>query len=301
MLHSQGRVSTGSQTDGTFRFALRDVCCSSLGPLRATCQSTRSLESVQITSSGSQRDSPHVWTDILKTLESAEALHEEKEVEFFYNKDDISEHLTSAFKERYARKDVALTGILLARPEDEFVAKEILPHLNWWNYRSDYYTDFYCAGYAPIDEVEEELAKVVTVADRDWGFSHRAFDELVEEIEGQIGWRYRGGASLILLNSRFDGERAHLDYFRSIRLVFARALESKRVKSATELADVIFEFAKNNNESSEDPAWELSDHLGKKVLKEGLVSMLLSWLPAWVSPSAREAMQYVLHENRASV
>lgn len=54
--------------------------------------------------------------------------------------------LTDAFLKRYRSyrlKDVALTGVLLARPEDKLCKEAIIPHLEFWHYRSDYYTDFF--------------------------------------------------------------------------------------------------------------------------------------------------------------
>ena len=53
------------------------------------------------------------------------------------------------------RKDAALTGILLARPEDAVARELVLPNLEYWHYRSDYYTDFFCAGYVPLNVVRD--------------------------------------------------------------------------------------------------------------------------------------------------
>ena len=46
-------------------------------------------------------------------------------MEVFYSRSDIEQHLSVAFRDRYKRKDAALTGILLARPEDK-VAKDLV-------------------------------------------------------------------------------------------------------------------------------------------------------------------------------
>jgi len=130
----------------------------------------------------------------------------------------------------------------------------------------------------------------------DWGFSMRAFIELVEHIEKQTKWRYNGDPCLLLANSYFDGTKAHLDFQRSMRLNFREAIEDKAISSPTELADAVFEFAKYVNEHSEDPVWELSDKFGRRLVKRGLKDAFLAWLPSWLSPSAKAGMHFVVHE-----
>jgi hypothetical protein len=55
-------------------------------------------------------------------------------MDVYWKKEQIEDALTNAFKYRYEHKDVALTGILLARPEDTLTRDEILPHLNFWHH-----------------------------------------------------------------------------------------------------------------------------------------------------------------------
>jgi hypothetical protein len=59
--------------------------------------------------------------------------------------------LADGFCTRYKRHDVNITGILFARPVSPFAQKEILPHIDYWHHRSDYYTDFFCPGYLRDD------------------------------------------------------------------------------------------------------------------------------------------------------
>lgn len=74
-------------------------------------------------------------------------------MEVFYNRSDIEQKLSTTFRYRYRRKDAALTGVLLARPEDKITKDLVLPNLEYWHYRSDNYTDFFCAGYIPAEFV----------------------------------------------------------------------------------------------------------------------------------------------------
>jgi hypothetical protein len=222
-------------------------------------------------------------------------------MQVFYNKLDIEARLTDAFLSRYRAyrlKDVALTGVLLARPEDKITSEAILPNLEFWHYRSDLYTDFFCAGYTPISLVGDAKPVGVTIEGQDWGFSLRAFVDLADDIEKQTGWRYNGDPWLVLANSYFDGAKAHLDFARSIRINFREALEDKAISTPTELADAVFDFAKYVNEDSSDPVWELSDTFGRKLVKRGLKDAFLAWLPDWLSPSAKAGLHFVVHEAR---
>lgn len=220
-------------------------------------------------------------------------------MQVFYKEADIETCLTNAFLNRYRSyrlKDVALTGVLLARPEDKITKEAILPHLEFWHYRSDYYTDFFCVGYTPTQSVSDAKPVGVQIEGLDWGFSLRAFVELVEDIEKQTGWRYNGDPCLLLANAYFDGHKAHLDFKRSIQINFREALEDKAISTPTELADSVFEFAKYVNDSTTDPVWELSDKLGRKLIKRGLKDAFLAWLPSWLKRSAKAGFHFVVHE-----
>jgi len=221
-------------------------------------------------------------------------------MQVFYTKKDIEDQLTDAFLTRYQtfrKKNVALTGILLARPEDKITKESILPHLEFWHYRSDFFTDFFCAGYIPVQFVSDAKPVDVRIDGLDWGFSLRAFIELVDDVETQTGWHYNGDPCLLIANAYFDGGRAHLDFARSIRVNFREALEDRAIATPTELADSVFEFAKRVNEDSTDPVWELSDQFGVRLIKGGLKDAFLSLLPDWLNKRAKAGFHFVVHEN----
>jgi hypothetical protein len=220
-------------------------------------------------------------------------------MQVFYSEADIEACLTDAFLTRYRSyrlKNVALTGILLARPEDEITKEAILPHLEFWHYRSDLYTDFFCAGYVPKDFVADARPVGVKIDGLEWGFSMKAFIELCDHIEEQTKWRCGVDPCLLLANSYFDGTKAHLDFQHSMRLNFREALEDKAISTPTELADAVFDFAKFVNEDSSDPVWELSDRFGRRVIKRGLKDAFLAWLPNWLGLSAKAGMHFVVHD-----
>ena len=217
-------------------------------------------------------------------------------MQVFHTLRDMEQQLASAFRDRYRRKDVALTGILLARPEDKLVKDGLLPNLEYWHYRSDNYTDFFCAGYVPVDFVSTARPVGIEIAGLKWGFDLLAFVEVVEDIESQTKWHYVGDPCLLLANAYYDGTVAKFDYYRSVRINFRQALDDKAIATPTELAEAVFLFAKTVNDASSDPLWVVSDKFGHRVLKKGFKDAMLGMLPSWLSPSAKAAMHFVVHE-----
>jgi hypothetical protein len=222
-------------------------------------------------------------------------------MQYIYRKDEIEAQLKDAFltRYRYARpKSVALTGILVARPEDKITQESILPHLEFWHYRSDFYTDFFCVGYVPLAFGADAKPVGVSIDNLEWEFSLRAYLELIEDIETQTTWHDNGDPCLLLANAYFDGNNAHLDFKRSIRINFREALRYEEIATPTRSADAVFEFAKLMNEDSKDPVWEFSDKVGAQLLKSGLKEAFLGLLPNSLSPTARASFQFVVHENQ---
>lgn len=216
-----------------------------------------------------------------------------------YRQDDIETLLTEAYIQRYRLfrpKTVALTGILFARPEDKLTKDLILPHLEFWHYRHDFFLDFFCAGYAEMKDASDAKSVGVTIRDEPWGFSVRAYVELIEHIQDQTSWKDNGDPFLLLANSHFDGIRAHLDFRRSMQINIKKAIEIQAASSPTEIATAIFEFAKSINEDTTDPIWDLSDEFGKGLITSSLMHALIAWLPSWLSPALRRGMQFVVHE-----
>src|SRR5205085_10899817 len=230
-------------------------------------------------------------------------------MDVYWKKGQIEDALTWSFVHRYRNKGVALTGILLARPEDSLTRDEILPHLNYWNHRSADYVDFFCVGYLPrwYADSTAGLPPVVTVGNGEWAFAQSAFVELLTEIEETAGIAYDGSPSLLLLNSyiHMSGSpertiRAYLDYSRIVWINFREAIADQAISTPTQLAEYVFQFAKQANErpqNSQDPVWEISDSFGRRVLKRGVVDALLAFLPDWAKPSARRAIHFAVRKS----
>ena len=218
-----------------------------------------------------------------------------------YRTDQIKTVLADAFENRYKRRDVNITGILLARPEDPICKKEILPHLNYWHHRSDYYTEFFCIGYTPDRPFDVASPTPVThVGGSPWYFSDHAFTEFLAEFEEQVNWTYDSQPYLLITNTRYDAQtkKADLDFGGAMIVNIADAVKTKAVASASQLADRLFDFAKRINEDTTDPVWEFSDELGVRVVKGTLKNYLMALLPKEVRKGTKQAIHFVARDLR---
>jgi hypothetical protein len=219
-----------------------------------------------------------------------------------YKYSEIQDTLREHFEERYKRQDVNITGVLVARPETSATRAEIIPHLNYWHYRSDYYTEFFCVGYIPLRPGDDPEARpVARVGGRQWFFSPQAFSEVLDEIERQTKWRYDSKAYLIITNSRYDRatKEARLDFSGAMVIDIGDAVKNEAIASASELADALFEFAKGINEDTEDPVWEFSDKQGFRVLRRSLREYLIQRLPKYLRQPTRQAIHFVARDLEA--
>src|SRR4029078_368464 len=125
--------------------------------------------------------------------------------------------------------------------------------------------------------------------------------EILAEIEEATGVAYEGSPCLLLVNSYYDGtrQRARLDYSRIVWINFREAIGDVAIATPTQLAEYVFQFAKQTNERpqakpSKDPVWEFSDSMGRKVMKRSVIDALLAFLPEWAKPNARRAVHFVV-------
>jgi hypothetical protein len=212
---------------------------------------------------------------------------------------NVIEILENAFTEpRYKHKS-NITGIVFARPETELTKTEIIPHIDYWFRRSDNYTDFFCGGYAVSTMSEMNgLEHIKQVKHKNWFYSTDSFVEFTTEIEAISTWKYKGGVELILTNAYFDEiqNKAFLDFSNALTIELELAKKQDAILTVPHLFETVFEFAKKINESnlSPNPAWNLSDILGVKLIKNTLKEGLLAFLPKAISDEARKAFHFTV-------
>ena len=106
--------------------------------------------------------------------------------------------LEDAFRTRYKRRDVNITGMLFARPASRFAQREILPHIDYWHHRSDYHTDFFCPGYLR-DDSGQSGEVVANVGGAKWCFSNQGF---VTFLERERAAPPRGATAATIITAR---------------------------------------------------------------------------------------------------
>jgi hypothetical protein len=222
---------------------------------------------------------------------------------WLYTIDDLERELTDGFNNRYRRKDVALTGILLARPEDSITKQEIIPHLSYWHYKSKSYTDFFCAGYAPFQNEKNWNPIDISIGGELIGFCETAYTEIEDRVESETGWSNLGHPCLLLANSYWDLRRkgGYFDFRRTVRIDFIETSNIDPNMTPNRIMTTVFEFAKYvnehvNNDEHSDPIWGLSDQFGRRLFKRGLKEMLLSALPPAIRPHGRLAFKFPVYQ-----
>jgi hypothetical protein len=131
-----------------------------------------------------------------------------------WNYNEVCTELARRFRSpSYRGAAVRMTGLLFAHPGVCLARDEILPSLEHFFLRSGDDVDFFCAGYGrfwPPGFVPDE--RKVTEDKPPWLFSVSLFNKFLREIEDIADWHYSGGADLLLMNARFDGTEASLDF-----------------------------------------------------------------------------------------
>jgi hypothetical protein len=211
--------------------------------------------------------------------------------------DGVCARPARAFEERYRLKDVNITGLLFARPESALAKAEVIPNIEYWHHRSDAFTDFFCAGYGAFGGpgVPSDSRRLDDVRHVEWWYSATAFNNFLHEVERRTRWTYKGGTDIIIVNARHDSKThaAWLDFSSAIAINLEQAKKDEAMRDVPELAEAIFWFAKNINESKDDPVWAYSDQRGVRVLRRSLKDMLISFLPESLRPDAKAAFHFV--------
>lgn len=100
------------------------------------------------------------------------------------------------------QESVKAIGILIARPNIQFVKEQILCDINYFYHRSGKYIDFFLPGYGAYwyghYPDEQNICKVDGV---NWSYSDKMFCIFIDELERQTKWKYKGETELIIINA----------------------------------------------------------------------------------------------------
>jgi hypothetical protein len=168
-------------------------------------------------------------------------------------------------------KEAGLAVIVFANAQKPFVKSEILPLVNYWNYRSKDYATFFFVGHIGDQEAGEFFARL----DVENSFHEQVFVETIEHFENKSHWKYRGDTPLILCRGYLASQensgdpRAFLDLDSIIEFELERALREKAIESVEAFFEVVIRVAKET--PGEEVHWKLSDKLGVRALGDAFI------------------------------
>lgn len=184
-----------------------------------------------------------------------------------------------------------IVGLLFMRKGQKITDAEILPSLNYFNFRSGQ-TDFVLAGWK----------NTVGSENPGWSFDEKAFVKACDVISGNTKWRYEGGTELLLFEARKGEEKVsetkkRSNASRSIYIDFSNAITihlDTMMQKVSETPQVIFErifrFARNYKGGS--PLQGLSLQEARVSAAAAVVQSVIGYLPKEVKDQLEYARQF---------
>ena len=215
----------------------------------------------------------------------------------------VLQSLEHAFESKYdneeRKKRVRMVGLVFARPGTDLVAREIVPHLGYFNERSGDKIDFFFMGYG-IAAIPQEIRKDHQVALPEvrhgygaWFFDDRAFTHAVVQVEAECRWAYSGVADLILVDAswRNGRRRIDLDFSHALAVDLAKAREDGAITSIERFFEQIFRFAAKAPDT--DPTRGFSTSSTLAAGRNSFIDVVLSLLPRGIGAEVKKAPHFM--------
>lgn len=165
-----------------------------------------------------------------------------------------------------------LIVIVLANAKKSFIKSEILPLIEYWNFRSKNHVTFFFPGYIGLEHFNISNPDKV-----EHYFKEKVFVQLIEQIEKTTSWKYSGDTPIILCASYLQYDQklkknyAYIDFGSVIEFKLEQALKEGLINSVESFFETLIDIAK------ELPGfkahWKLSDIYGLKTLGESLLEI----------------------------
>jgi hypothetical protein len=218
-----------------------------------------------------------------------------------------SNHLQSELKKMFRRRrkkrerkdfrsDLAMVGLLFARPTDPFAKTNIVPELDYLNSRSGEHLDLFCVGYTkkPHDRTLQQTQPTAWVKGVKWWFDQDAFVKVCKEIQEDSKWEYSGGTELLVANARSYFEEATIDYSSVIPCKLEQMQSDKAINNVREFFEKLFKEAENPTPG--DPISRLSDRLGLKLALSSIKKLILDLILKGLDEEYTKARHFVLSD-----
>ncbi len=183
-----------------------------------------------------------------------------------------------------------LAGILFCSPDTDFGKREVLPHLDQFDQRSEDFVEFYCAGFGTTQLAGDtnEGRFLPVVAGHKWWYSTKAFNSLRKELEGKTRWKYSGETDLILFTaSRNASGVGYISFSPSLVCNLEQMSKDGAFTSVRAFLEAIARLGEEYE--GRDPVSLLSKKQEKKVGGNILKTLVLSILPKAVQEGYRKA------------
>ena len=190
-----------------------------------------------------------------------------------------------------AGQDSRLTAIVFANSDKPWVAKEIIPLINYWNYRSKTYVTFFFVGYIG-DENADEYTDIIADNEITAKFDAKSFVNLIELFEKRTDWKHEGDTPIILCRgylNKGDTDKAHLDFQEVIEFKIEEILRNGAILSVESFFETLIQTAEAI--PGGQCHWKLSDVLGAKTLGRGIIDEVFKRIPGLAKLRAAAAFR----------
>jgi hypothetical protein len=183
-----------------------------------------------------------------------------------------------------------LAGILFCSPDTDFGKREVLPHLDQFNERSEDFVEFYCAGFGTTQPAEatNEDRYLPVVAGQKWWYSTKAFNSLRKDLEGKTRWKYSGETDLILFTaSRNASGYGYMSFSPSLVCNLEQMSKDGAFTSVRAFLEAIARLGEEYE--GRDPVSLLSKKQEKRIGGNILKALVLSIFPKAVQEGYQKA------------
>lgn len=178
-----------------------------------------------------------------------------------------------------SEKKSRLCGIVFAHEDNEYSKSKLIPMIDYWNYRSKEFVDFFFLGYLGDDNQGDSEFSPILPDDK---FDNKAFVEAIEYFESNCKWKYSGQPTMLLCRGYLtDKWQSNLDLKSVIEIDFIQAEKEELISSAESIFESIIRATKENAFSAID--FDFLKNIYGKPLAKSLIRTILENLPIDVS------------------
>jgi hypothetical protein len=169
---------------------------------------------------------------------------------------------------RAGSQSVRPIALIFGSPDCKAMKEDVLPRLQYFNWRSGEALDMFCMGYR-VPKSKDFSPK------NPKNFDQKLFQLAVMEFEEKSRWHYSGQTDFLLLNAFMHEEagkkRVDLDFHTMFALTLEKAAQDRLIENARKFLEDVMQHARD--ESSKNLPSEMSD----KVFLKSSGELLMEW------------------------